>query len=88
MNSRMLVQRQSLTSRTCLRFLSAATILGATATQASALLFTSQLVNSRAEEVDALNGVVVGFESQTSSALPADEYGKAIVISESSPFHH
>jgi hypothetical protein len=73
MNSRMTVRRQSQTSRLCLSLVPAAAILGAAATPASALLFTSQLAKSTAEEVDDLNGAVISFESQTSSALPADD---------------
>src|SRR6266446_2996916 len=72
MNSRMTVRRQSQTSRLCLSLLSAATALGATASPASALLFTSQLATSTAEELDATSSVVSQAETQTSSALPAD----------------
>src|SRR5690242_5100153 len=74
MNSRMPVRRQSQTSRPRLSLLSAAAILGATATPASALLFTSQLATSTALELDAASTVVSQAETQTSSALPADAH--------------
>lgn len=73
MSSRMRVPRNRRPSRLGLALLPAAAIFGATATPASALLFTSQLATSSAEEVDGLGGLVIGFTSQTSSSLPADD---------------
>lgn len=73
MNSRRTVRCHSQTGRLCLSLLSTMAILSATAPSASALLFTSQLATSSAEEVDGLGGLVIGFTSQTDSSLPADD---------------
>ena len=72
MNSRMTARRQSQTSRLCLSLLPAAAILGATATPASALLFTSQLATSTAIEPDPSGAPASQAETRTSTAAPAD----------------
>ena len=72
MNSRMTVRRQSQTTQLRLSLLSAAATLGAAATPASALLFTSQVATSTALEPDATGTPVSQAETKTSTAAPAD----------------
>ncbi|MGI0130863.1 MAG: hypothetical protein ACREEC_12070 [Thermoplasmata archaeon] len=71
MSLRKTAQRQR-SNRLGLPLLTAATVLGATATPASALLFTSQLATSTAIEPDATGTPVSQAQTKTSTAAPAD----------------
>ena len=69
MNSRTRTSRNRRASRLCFSLLPAGAILGATAMPASALLFTSQVATSTAEE-NAATGALT--QTQTSTSAPAD----------------